>query len=162
MLLQKTREISIDGTELEGRKEGRKQGRKNGRQAERRASRPGRTKAGRGLILPCGGYLSHIRRKSHTASEAQTVIARVYNRQALILIVSSPLLRCPIEGSLDPSGPDARPSRVSPISDWSPAAYHYLPTWTEEQPGRWTWRRKKDKGRSRLPLKGAEGEIQDS
>ncbi|KYN16846.1 hypothetical protein ALC57_10910 [Trachymyrmex cornetzi] len=58
-------------------------------------------------VLPYtrGGYLSH-RCKSHTTSEAQTVIARVYNRQALILIV-------PLSPPLPPNGPPV-------VSDWSP------------------------------------------
>lgn len=113
-------------------------GRKEGRQEGRKAGRPGKTKPG--LASYCAADICHIRRKSHTASEAQTVIARVYNRRALILIVPLPLPRCRMAGFL----PRVLTcdQAVSPISHWSPAARlpTYLDgraTWTE--PGRWTW-----------------------
>lgn len=58
-------------------------------------------------------------------------------------------------GGISPPGPGVRAGRGLPgLSDWSPAACRYLPTWTEEQPGRdldGGPGRKKDEGRSRPP-----------
>jgi len=113
-----------------------------GRQGGRQLTQAGRSKKPISFytVLPRGGYLSHPR-KSQTASEAQTVIARVYNRQALILIVplSPPL---PPNGGISPPGPDVRSDRVTlglrlVAGRRSPTYLDGRATWTE--PGRWTW-----------------------
>ena len=124
------------------------------RKTGRQLARAGRSKKPISFctVLPRGGYLSH-RRKSHTASEAQTVIARVYNRQALILIVplSPPL---PPNGGISPPGPDVRSGCDPPVSDWSPVAYlSGRATWTV--PGRWTWTEEGRGASHETSLKGA-------